>query len=76
MVVRLLTSSSVLQLQGMSLCSSTHVIQTAYRFAVSLIHLRQLYTVESNALIAAWLSESMMIFRLWTFLYTIINTAA
>ena len=67
MVLPLLTKSSALQLPGISLCPGAHVIQTSYRFTISLRHLRQLYTV-LDALIAAWLSESILIFRLWTFL--------
>ena len=66
----LLAKSSALQLPEISLSPGTHVIQTSYEFTISLRCLRQSYTVldfvtlESIALMVAWLSESMVIFRL------------
>ena len=68
--VPFLAKSSSLQLPEISLYAGIHVIQTSYRFASSLRHLRRLYTVfefitlESNALMAVWLWKSMEIFRL------------
>ena len=70
MVVHLLVKSSALQFPGISLCRGTYVMQTSYRFAISLRHLRQSYnvlefiTLESFALMDTWLSESIAIFRL------------
>ena len=52
------------------------------RFAISLKHLRQSFTIlkfitlESNALMVPWLLESMVTLRLWMYLSIIIFTAA
>ena len=70
MVISFLANSFDLQLPEKFLCQGTQMIQTSYRLATSLRHLRQSCTVlefitlESNAFRDAWISESMEIFRL------------
>ena len=64
-----------------ALCPDTHTVCVLYRFAILLIYLRQPYialefiTLKLRALIAAWLSESMVTFRLETLSSSIIFVA-
>lgn len=75
MVVPSLASSPALKFSGILLCPDTRMIQNLCTFSSSFIRVRHLCTV-LDALMAAGLSESIVMSALGTYMIRLISAAA